>query len=156
MSRPIPVGHACNQIRDGAVVSLKIKHVDLARGEVDLDAREVKTKFAKSFKVCFFPVGGQALLIVGEWIAFLSEKSLMTHEEQLERQQKLRAFASQNTTDAMRQHLARSGEMQDDMAIRHARDERRAAQSGRKRWFLAATVLIVLGFVFQFLGALPL
>ena len=56
----------------------------------------------------------------------------------------------------MRQHLARAGEMQDDMAIRHAREDRRAAQAGRKRWFLAAAVLIVLGFVFQFFGALPL
>ncbi len=99
---------------------------------------------------------GFCLLLREWWIAFLSEKSLMFHEEQLERQQKLRAFASQNTSDTMRQHMARAGEMQDDMAIRRARDERRAAQKGRKRWFLAATVLIVLGFVFQFFGALPL
>ena len=99
---------------------------------------------------------GFCLLLREWWIAFLTEKSLMVHEEQLERQQKLRAFASQNTSDTMRQHMARAGEMQDDMAIRHARDERRAAQKGRKRWFLGSTSLIVLGFVFQFLGALPL
>jgi integrase len=60
-------------IRDGAVASLKIKHVNLTRGEVDLDAREVKTKFAKSFRVCFFPVGGDAGGIVEQWVTFLRE-----------------------------------------------------------------------------------
>ncbi|MEQ1651514.1 MAG: hypothetical protein ABL897_03410 [Hyphomicrobium sp.] len=98
---------------------------------------------------------GFVLLLREWWIAFLSEKSLLAHEENLERQQKLRAFASQNTNDAMRHHLARAGEMQDDMAIRRARDERRATQRGRRRWFMAASVLIVLGFVFQLAGALP-
>ena len=34
-----------------------------------------KTKFAKSFKVCFFPVGGQAHGIVKEWIAFCERSS---------------------------------------------------------------------------------
>lgn len=99
---------------------------------------------------------GFVLLLREWWIAFLSERSLMAHEEALERQQKLRAFASQNTNDAMRQHMARTGEMQDDMAIRRARDERRDVQKGRKLWFSAATVLIVLGFLFQLVGALPL
>ena len=99
---------------------------------------------------------GFCLLLREWWIAFLSETTLMAHEEQLERQQKLRAFASQSTSDTMRQHLARAGEMQDDMAIRRARDGRHAAQAGRKRWFLAAAVLIVIGFVFQLFGALPL
>lgn len=99
---------------------------------------------------------GFVLLLREWWIAFLSERSLMAHEENLERQQKLRAFASQNINDAMRQHLARSGEMQDDMAIRRTRDERRAALKGRRRWFLAASVLIALGFILQLAGALPL
>jgi hypothetical protein len=99
---------------------------------------------------------GFVLLLREWWIAFLSEKSLMAHEENLERQQKLRAFASQNTNDAMRSHLARAGEMQDDMAIRRAREDRRVAQRGRRRWFVAASVLIVLGFAFQLSGALPL
>ena len=99
---------------------------------------------------------GFVLLLREWWIAFLSERALMAHEEQLDRQQKLRAFASQNTSDAMHQHLARAGEMQDDMAVRRACDERRFAQAARRRWFAAATVLIVLGFVFQLAGALPL
>ncbi len=99
---------------------------------------------------------GFVLLLREWWIAFLSEKSLLAHEESLERQQKLRAFASLNSNDTMRQHMARAGEMQDDMAIRRARDERRSAQAGRRRWFMAASVLIVLGFLLQLAGALPL
>ncbi len=56
----------------------------------------------------------------------------------------------------MRAHMARAGEMQDDMAIRRARDERRTAMRGRRFWFLGAAVLIVSGFLLQLLGALPL
>src|SRR5215510_5807751 len=43
--------------RDGAIASLKLKHVDIDQGRVDQDAREVKTKFSKSFATWFFPVG---------------------------------------------------------------------------------------------------
>ena len=99
---------------------------------------------------------GFVLLLREWWLAFFSEKSQMAYEEALERQQKLRAFAAQNASEGMRSHLARAGEMQDDMAIGKMRDDRRAAQAGRRRWFVAASVLITLGFVFQLLGAVPL
>ncbi len=99
---------------------------------------------------------GFCLLLREWWLAFFSEKSQLAYEESLERQQKLRAFAAQQANDAMKRHMATSGQMQDDMAIRRARDERRAAQSGRRRWFIAATLFIVFGFALQLLGALPL
>jgi integrase len=35
--------------RDGAIASLKLKHIDIDQGRVDQDARQVKTKFSKSF-----------------------------------------------------------------------------------------------------------
>ena len=98
---------------------------------------------------------GFCLLLREWWLAFFSEASQLASEEALERQQKLRAFASQNTNEAMQRHLATAGQTQDDMAIRQARDERRATQSGRRHWFVSATVLIVLGFLLQLLGALP-
>jgi hypothetical protein len=98
---------------------------------------------------------GFCLLLREWWMAFFSEAAQLAYEESLERQQKLRAFASQNSNEAMQRHYAVTGQMQDDMAIRRARDERRATQSSRKRWFISATVLIVLGFVLQLLGALP-
>ncbi len=57
--------------RDGALASLKLKHVDLAQGRLDQDARDVKTKFSKTFSTWFFPVGGDALEIVKDWVAHL-------------------------------------------------------------------------------------
>jgi integrase len=57
--------------RDGALASFKLKHVDLAQGRLDQDAREVNTKFSKTFPTWFFPVGGDALAIVTHWIGYL-------------------------------------------------------------------------------------
>lgn len=59
--------------RDGAVASLKLKHVNLVEGAVDQDAREVKTKASKSFATWFFPVGGEALAIFSAWCQRLRE-----------------------------------------------------------------------------------
>ena len=58
--------------RDGAVASLKLKHMDAAKGVIFWDAREVRTKRAKTFVSKFFPVGDLPLEIVTEWIAFLT------------------------------------------------------------------------------------
>jgi len=43
--------------RDGAIASPKLKHVDVLEGKVVQDAREVRTKFSKTFTTWFFPVG---------------------------------------------------------------------------------------------------
>lgn len=46
--------------RDGAVASMRLKHVNLDARCVFQDARDVKTKFSKTFTTYFFPVGAQA------------------------------------------------------------------------------------------------
>ena len=43
--------------RDNAIASMLIKHVDLGERQVFHDARDVRTKFSKSFPTYFFPVG---------------------------------------------------------------------------------------------------
>jgi site-specific recombinase XerD len=43
--------------RDGAIASLKLRHIDATEGKIDQDAREVRTKFSKSFVTTFFPMG---------------------------------------------------------------------------------------------------
>jgi hypothetical protein len=43
--------------RDGAIASFKLRHIDMAEGKIDQDAREVQTKFSKSFVTAFFPMG---------------------------------------------------------------------------------------------------
>jgi site-specific recombinase XerD len=60
--------------RDGAIASMKLKHVDPVAKSVDQDARQVKTKFSKSFKTFFFPVGDEISAIVTEWVGELREK----------------------------------------------------------------------------------
>jgi len=60
-------------VRDGALVSLKLKHISLNQGQLDQDAREVKTKFSKSFPTWFFPVGGDARRILEDWVRYLRE-----------------------------------------------------------------------------------
>ena len=58
-------------VRDGALASLKLKHIDLAQRRLDQDAREVKTKFSKTFSTWFFPVEGRAQAIVADWVGHL-------------------------------------------------------------------------------------
>lgn len=53
--------------RDGALASFQLRHLDLAEAVVHQDARQVKTKFSKTFSTWFFPVGGDILEIVTGW-----------------------------------------------------------------------------------------
>ena len=99
---------------------------------------------------------GFCLLLREWWIAFFSEHAQLAHEEALERQQNLRAFSAKHAGDGMRGHLETAGQMQDEMAIRRAREVKRNAMRGRQRWFIEASVLIVLGFLLQLAGALPI
>lgn len=69
--------------RDGALASFKLKHVDLAQGMVDQDARDVKTKASKTFPTWFFPVGGEALQIVQDWCHYLRTTLLWGDEDPL-------------------------------------------------------------------------
>jgi integrase/recombinase XerD len=58
--------------RDGAVKSLKLKHLDLAGKRVVHDAREVTTKARKTFIANFLPVGDGTEEIVREWADYLT------------------------------------------------------------------------------------
>ena len=60
--------------RDRALASFKPKHVDLQRSCVFQDAREVRTKFSKTFTTVFFPVGDNVNDMFVEWINYLVEK----------------------------------------------------------------------------------
>ena len=69
--------------RDSAIASLKLKHVNLAAGYVEQDAREVRTKFSKTFTTFFFPVGEEIRRIVAEWVAYLREDMLWGNDDPL-------------------------------------------------------------------------
>jgi integrase len=70
-------------VRDGALASLKLKHVDLAAAHVVQDAREVNTKFSKSFTTWFFPVGEDIHAIVEEWVTYLRNQKLWGGDDPL-------------------------------------------------------------------------
>jgi integrase/recombinase XerC len=69
--------------RDSAIASMKLKHVDVKEGCVHQDAREVKTKFSKSFVTYFLPVGDGIQEIVVEWVRFLLEEKLWGNDDPL-------------------------------------------------------------------------
>jgi integrase len=69
--------------RDSAIASMKLKHIDLIANSVDQDAREVKTKFSKTFKTFFFPVGDEIRQTVTEWVSYLREEKLWCNDDPL-------------------------------------------------------------------------
>ena len=69
--------------RDSAIASMKIKHVDMNADMVYQDAREVKTKYSKTFTSNFFPVGDDIYYIVSEWIEYLKSELLFGNDDPL-------------------------------------------------------------------------
>lgn len=69
--------------RDSATASLSLKHIDLEAGCVHQDAREVKTKFSKTFTTTFFPLGKEFELIVKEWVEYLVVEHLWGEDDPL-------------------------------------------------------------------------
>ena len=69
--------------RDSATASMKLKHIDMVNNCVFQDAREVKTKFSKTFMTFFFPVGDEIQEIVFDWVIYLKEDLLWGNDEPL-------------------------------------------------------------------------
>ena len=69
--------------RDGAIASLRLKRVDLVEGCVYQDARDVKTKFAKTFTTWFLPVDPAYLACFAAWVHHLRQDLLFGHDDAL-------------------------------------------------------------------------
>lgn len=69
--------------RDSAIASMKLKHIDLVAGSVFQDARDVKTKFSKTFTTYFFPVGDDIRQIVVDWVNYLRREKLWGNDDPL-------------------------------------------------------------------------
>jgi integrase/recombinase XerC len=69
--------------RDSAIASMKLRHVDLTENCVDQDAREVNTKFSKTFRTYFFPVGEDIHRILAAWVSYLREEKLWGNDDPL-------------------------------------------------------------------------
>ena len=61
----------------------RLKHVDLVGDSVYQDAREVKTKFSKTFTTFFFPVGDAIRQVVTDWMTYLREVKLWGNDDPL-------------------------------------------------------------------------
>lgn len=69
--------------RDGALATLRLKHLDLTAGSVYQDARDVATKFSKSFTTYFFPVGTEVRQVVEDWVNYLRQQKLWGNDAPL-------------------------------------------------------------------------
>ena len=69
--------------RDSAIASMKLKHIDLIGHCVFQDAREVDTKFSKTFTTYFFPVGDEIDQIVVDWVLYLKDRLLFGNNDPL-------------------------------------------------------------------------
>jgi integrase/recombinase XerD len=69
--------------RDRAIASMRMKHVNLDSDTVLQDAREVRTKFSKTFTSTFFPVGDEVRSIVVDWVRYLERETLFGPDDPL-------------------------------------------------------------------------
>lgn len=74
---------AITGIRDGALISLKLKHFDEARRLVLQDPREVSTKFSKRIDTFLFPLHDAFEAIFLEWISYLRNEELFGDHDPL-------------------------------------------------------------------------
>ena len=63
-------------VRVNALISLKLRHVDIANGHVTQDPNDVHTKFGKLIETFFFPVGNDIMQIVIDWVEYLTKEKL--------------------------------------------------------------------------------
>ena len=69
--------------RDGALASIKLRHVDLEQKLLYQDARDVKTKNSKTIPTFFFPVGDVFERIVVDWVTYLQKERLWGMDDPL-------------------------------------------------------------------------
>jgi integrase len=69
--------------RDAAVASLRLKHLDVAARTLFQDARDVKTKRAKTILSTFFPVGEPFEAVVRQWAEELTGEHLFGPDDPL-------------------------------------------------------------------------
>ncbi|MDP2804004.1 MAG: tyrosine-type recombinase/integrase [Phreatobacter sp.] len=70
-------------VRDDALASLSIRHVDVAKRRVFQDARTVRTKNRKTISSSFFPVGDDIEAIVTSWHSYLTTTKLFGPDDPL-------------------------------------------------------------------------
>jgi site-specific recombinase XerD len=81
--RALVAGSLLTGARASALISLKLKHVRVDGLGIDQDAREVRTKFSKSFPTFFFPVGDDILQLFRTYVDHMRFNLLFGDEDPL-------------------------------------------------------------------------
>ena len=74
---------ALTGIRDGALISLKLKHFDRARMLILQNPLEVTTKFSKRIDTFLFPLNDNFEQIVLDWVEYLKQELLFADHDPL-------------------------------------------------------------------------
>lgn len=98
---------------------------------------------------------GFLLLLREWWVAFFHENAVIEHQQKRTWEQSLRHHQTTHASDQLRTHFDTHNRIHDEMVERGARERHIATLKARKRFFVLATVLIVLGSVLQLVGQLP-
>lgn len=69
--------------RDGAIISMRVKHVDLISKQVHQDPNEVDTKAGKQINTWFFPVGEVLIQEVYDYVDYLKREQDFTPNDYL-------------------------------------------------------------------------
>jgi hypothetical protein len=94
------------------------------------------------------------MLILREWwLAFFNEQRQLEMEEQLDRMRAMRNLIPRDP--GKRNPYETLERVQDEQAIRKARDMHRQVMAARKSMFVLSIALIVAGFILQLVGAWP-
>ncbi len=106
--------------RDGAVASLKLKHVNVGLGHVFQDAREVKTKAAKTIMCQFFPVDPDYREYFTAYFTFLREVKLFGPEDALFPKARVEAISGHGFTNSGLDRVGYANSSKLNMIIRGA------------------------------------
>jgi hypothetical protein len=100
-------------------------------------------------------LAGFVLLLREWWLAFFHETASLEAERRRAWERSLRHTQRTHASEQLRTHLDTTNRLQDEMAERNAQGRHEATLKSRRRMFVTATVLIVVGSLLQILGALP-
>ena len=71
---------AATAVRDGALIGIKLKHLDINSKVLVQDPNEVETKFSKWINTRLFPIGTDIHQIIIDWVKYLREELLFDDE----------------------------------------------------------------------------
>lgn len=98
---------------------------------------------------------GFLLLLREWWLAFFHESAMLDLQHRRAMDQRMRHLQRASASDQMRTHLDNFTRMQDEMTEQGVRSRHTATLQSRKRVFVLATVLIIVGALLQLAGQIP-